>query len=330
MKKISRIATICFCVGGMLTGAGCSGRASADSHGMSGAAADGEVASRGATMCFNSDSAYAYVARQVEFGPRVPNTEAHRLAGDWLAGELRRHGAEVHEQRMELKTFDGVTLKARNIMGRFNPEAGERVLLLAHWDCRPWADEDPDEANRQKPVDGANDGASGVGVLLEIARQIGRGAAMKHGVDILFVDAEDWGTAGDDDSWAMGTRYFAQHPVIPGYNPKYAVLLDMVGGEGAEFAREYFSEESAPGVNAELWAAAAAAGHSDRFVQGAGPAVNDDHLELIKAGIPAIDLIEYTGGGFNRRWHTAQDNMEGISRETLGAVGESVMQMLRE
>ncbi|MDE6011086.1 MAG: M28 family peptidase [Muribaculaceae bacterium] len=279
---------------------------------------------------FSADSAYAYVERQVGFGPRVPNTEAHRLAGEWLVSELKRHGAQVVEQPVTLTAFDGTRLAARNIMGRYNPDSRERLLLLAHWDCRPWADEDADESKQAMPVDGANDGASGVGVLLEIARQLGAEAPGK-GVDILFVDAEDWGNSGDSDSWALGARHFVANPPIPGYTPDRVILLDMVGGKDAKFYREYFSEQSAPDLNDLLWQTAGRIGHGDRFINRMGTGVTDDHLEFIKAGVQAVDIIEYRPGtGFNEHWHTSHDNMEGISRETLGAVGKTVMTFLRD
>ena len=281
-----------------------------------------------AKVSFSADSAYSYLAKQVEFGPRVPNTDAHRLAGDWLAAELTRHGAAVTEQKADLKAFDGTILHARNIFAQFNPEAQQRILLLAHYDCRPWADQDPDPGNHKTPVDGANDGASGVAVLLETARQL-NAAKSKLGVDILFVDAEDWGTDGDDESWALGARHFASNPVVPGYSPSYAILLDMVGGKGAVFPREYFSQQNAPTINDAFWRAAHAAGHSQIFPNRMGGAVTDDHIELLKAGIPAIDIIEYhSETGFNPTWHTLSDNLDNISRETLGAVGESLMQFL--
>ncbi len=281
---------------------------------------------------FSGDSAYQYVAKQVEFGPRVPNTPAHKLAGDWLVGELRRHGAqEVIEQPLSLRAFDGTQLQARNILGRYNPEASERILLLAHWDCRPWADEDEDEGKRQQPVDGANDGASGVGVLLEIARQLGEQAPSK-GVDILFVDAEDWGSEGDEDSWALGAQAFAANPPVKGYSAKEAILLDMVGGENATFRREYFSEKAASNLNSSLWAIASRLGYSSTFPNQPGSAITDDHVRMIEMGIPAVDIIEYNpaNGGFNPRWHTSRDTMEGISPATLQAVGEVVMTYLRE
>lgn len=278
-------------------------------------------------VAFDADSAYSYVAHQVAFGPRVPNTEAHRQCGDWLTSELRRHGADVTEQHATLKAFDGTMLKARNIFGSINPDAPRRTLLLAHWDCRPWADADPDPDNHKKPVDGANDGASGVGVILEIARQLNL-TNSDLGVDFLFVDAEDWGTDGDEQSWAMGTRYFMENPPVENYSPDHAILLDMVGGKDATFYREYYSEHSAPDLAAKVWSAAGALGYGDMFFNRIGSAVTDDHVQLITHGIPAIDIIEYhpeDDTGFNPRWHTVSDNMEGIDPKTLEAVGKTVM-----
>lgn len=280
---------------------------------------------------FDADSAYMYVARQVAFGPRVPNTSAHREAGDWLAEELQRHGFQVIQQKAKLKAFDGTVLNARNIFGQLNPESKDRILLLSHWDSRPWADQDPDPQKRSFPVDGANDGASGVGVLLEIARQLSINP-VKKGVDILFVDAEDWGTEGDDSSWALGTQYFVKNLPVKNYSPSGAILLDMVGGQGAIFCREYFSERSAPRLAEEIWTLAAQKGYGEMFANKIGTAVMDDHVELIKAGIPAIDIIEYhpDGEGFNPRWHTTSDNMEGISKETLGAIGSVLLSFIRK
>lgn len=303
--------------------AGCGGKkASADAENAE------TTPASGVAVEFDADSAYSYVERQVGFGPRVPNTEAHRRCGEWLAGELRRHGAKVTEQRATLKAFDGTDLKALNIFAQYNPEARSRVLLLAHWDCRPWADQDPDPGNHDKPVDGANDGASGVGVLLEIARQLGNKAPGK-GVDILFVDAEDWGTDGDEESWALGARHFMENLPVEGYMPDEAILLDMVGGKDAVFCREYFSEQAAPALAQAIWGIAAQRGYGNMFQNRMGGAVTDDHVQLIAHGIPTIDIIEYhpeNESGFNSRWHTTRDTMEGISSQTLKAVGEVVMQ----
>lgn len=294
-------------------------------------AAPGDVMSSAPLGNFDADSAYTYLSRQVEFGPRVPNTPAHKQAGDWIVKELKRHGAKVTEQTMQLKAFDGTILNARNILGQINPDAGERILLLAHWDCRPWADNDPDPQKRTLPVDGANDGASGVAVLLEIARQLKLNPTDK-GIDLLFVDAEDWGSDDVEDSWALGTKYFVKNPPIKNYSPQFAILLDMVGGEGAIFCREYYSERYAPQIAEQFWAIAKKMGHGDIFLDKMGSAIMDDHVQLIKGGIPAIDIIEYHPegeGGFNRRWHTTKDNMEGISKKTLGAVGNTLHAFLR-
>lgn len=300
--------------------AGCGGHVKAVSGN---ATADSTTAAEQAELpVFDADSAYSYVAKQTSFGPRVPNSAAHSQAEQWLKAELERHGAEVTEQRADLKAFDGTILKTNNIMGSFNPSEGNRLLLLAHYDTRPWADEDPVEANRKKAPDGANDGASGVGVLLEIARQIGKNNP-GTGIDILFVDSEDYGTSGDDSSWALGARHFATHPIKENYKPTRAILLDMVGGRGAVFPAEYFSRDAAPALDDAVRKAAAAAGHGELFPSVYGGAVTDDHVELIKAGIPAVDIIDYRPGkGFNPVWHTLDDNMSNIDKETLRAVGE--------
>ena len=293
-------------------------------------AAAGDVMTEAPLVDFNADSAYRYVERQVQFGPRVPNSQAHRLAGEWLVNELKRHGFKVTEQTPSLKAFDGTVLNARNIFAQINPEVKDRILFLAHWDCRPWADQDPDPSRRSEPVDGANDGASGVGVLLEMARQLALNPIEK-GVDILFVDAEDWGTDGDEDSWALGAQYFANNPPVDGYSPRMAVLLDMVGGKEAIFCREYFSELSAPQLAEEIWQTAASLGYGSMFPNRMGSAILDDHVQLIKAGIPAIDIVEYhpeDDSGFNPRWHTTSDNMDGISKATLDAVGTTLLNWL--
>lgn len=327
MQKNIRLASILAAAAMMACGCGATG------HGN---AADSAQAAETAGVpagvpAFSGDSAYANVAAQVAFGPRVPNTEAHRRAGDWLCGRLRGYGADVTEQKAELTAFDGTKLQARNIYARFNPQRRERVLLLAHWDCRPWADEDPDPEMRREPVDGANDGASGVGVLLEIARllQAAPEADGLPGVDILLVDAEDWGSHDDDDSWALGCKYFVANPPGKDFSPSRAILLDMVGSPNATFYKEYFSEQAAPDINAALWSAAAARGYRAMFPPAVGSAVTDDHRPLIEAGIPAVDIIDYRPQqGFDPVWHTTADNMDNISARTLGAVGQTVTDYL--
>ncbi len=278
---------------------------------------------------FEADSAFAYLKRQVDFGPRVPNTEAHRLTGQWLAAELARYGAEVNEQKATLTAFDGTQLMATNIMGRFNPTADNRVLLMAHWDCRPWADEDPDSKRHNDAVDGANDGASGVAVLLELARLI-KESGSNRGIDILFLDAEDWGATHDDDSWALGAQYFMAHlPDAGNYRPSATILLDMVGSKNATFCREYFSQQAAPALADAIWATAHAAGYGDYFLNRLGGAVTDDHVRFIEGGIPAIDIIDYRPGeGFSPTWHTTADNLDNIDPATLKAVGQTLTNYL--
>jgi hypothetical protein len=191
---------------------------------------------------FNADSAYFYIEKQVAFGPRVPNTAAHKACAVWLENTLKRFTAEVVVQQTRLKASDGTLLDSRNIIASFNPEDKSRVLLCAHWDSRPWADHDPDPANRRKPVPAANDGGSGVGVLLEIARQMSQ-----HnpglGVDIVLFDAEDYGdheesASSTQDSWGLGSQYWSRNPHVPGYSARFGILLDMVGANGATFTME--------------------------------------------------------------------------------------------
>lgn len=278
---------------------------------------------------FNPDSAFNNVARQVAFGPRIGNSQAHELCGKWLASELKRHGADsIIEQQTNLDGFGPMT----NIMGRFGADKPERILLLAHWDSRPTADEESDPSLHSKPIDGANDGASGVGVLLELARLIGQ-QQPQMGVDILFVDAEDAGNEGDEDSWARGAQYFAEHMPygVSEPMPRYGILLDMVGGNKARFHRELFSETYSKPVVDKVWNLAKAAGLSSRFPDQTGGAINDDHLPLIRAGIPTIDIIESRNpqtGGFNPTWHTLQDNIDNIDSETLGIVGKLITQLI--
>ncbi|MDE6023179.1 MAG: M28 family peptidase, partial [Muribaculaceae bacterium] len=270
---------------------------------------------------FSADSAFSYVATQVDFGPRVPGSEAHRKCGDWLVGKLKDFGATVAEQTASLTTFDGTEIPMRNIIASYNPDAEDRILLLAHWDSRPWADNDPDPSNHKTPVDGANDGASGTGVLLELARSVCKDTDGR-GIDILLCDAEDWGTENNDESWAMGARHFAANLPLK-QTPSSAILLDMVGAPDATFMREYYSQNANPALADEIWTIAKSLGYGDMFINRMGSAINDDHVELIKAGIPAIDIIDYRdGSGFYEGWHTTHDNMSAISKETLGKVGK--------
>ena len=276
---------------------------------------------------FDADSAYAYVGRQVDFGPRVMNTAAHEAAKKYLVGKLRAFGAEVTEQDFTATAYNGVQLNGTNIIGRYNPEMQDRLLLAAHWDTRHVADS-PLEDDPAAVVNGADDGASGVGVLLEIARQL-QLAPPNIGVDIVYFDAEDYGESGADNanSWGLGAQYYSSN--LPATKPRYGILLDMVGAKDARFAIEKVSQSYAPEVVDKVWnLAASIPKFAPYFPKTVGKGVTDDHYFVNTIGrIPMIDIINYrvdTETGFVAHWHTGNDDMDAIDRETLLAVGQVV------
>jgi glutaminyl-peptide cyclotransferase len=283
---------------------------------------------------FNVDSAYHYVQQQVDFGPRVPNTAAHSATADFLVQKLESYGANVQIQSFEAPAYDGTPLALQNIIASFNPSVSKRILLAAHWDSRPFADKD--SQHKHEPIDGANDGGSGVAVLLELARlfQI---QSPNVGVDIILFDGEDYGEPeGYEKSnessnqvwWCLGSQYWAENKHQKNYMAYYGILLDMVGAEGAQFYREGVSMRAAPSVVKKVWGKAQELGHGRYFVYENSPEIVDDHIYVnYNAKIPMIDIIEYAPGSdtyFPPYHHTHQDNMEIISKETLQAVGETV------
>ena len=285
---------------------------------------------------FDKDSAYKYIAEQVAFGPRVPGTKAHDDCGQYLVNRLKQFGADtVIEQHTIVEAFNGDKLPINNIFARFNPLAINRVLLVAHWDTRPWANMETTDDKRSMPVLGANDGASGVGVILEIARNLGI-KAPECGVDILFTDAEDYGNEGgfvnNDETWCLGTQYWVENMPYTSVNrPAYGILLDMVGGTDARFHREMMSNAEAKSPTVKIWSEANTLGFGDIFVNKVGGAVIDDHVFLIKAGIPTTDIIEHVSkatGNFPATWHTLDDDMQHISTKTLDAVGKTVLNVI--
>ncbi len=278
---------------------------------------------------FDADSAYQYVQDQVDFGPRVPNTKQHVACGNYLAGKLESFGAKVVSQYADLIAYDGTLLKARNIIGSYKPETKKRIALFAHWDTRPWADNDPDPKNHKTPVLGANDGASGVGVLLEIARLLQQ-QQPELGIDIIFLDAEDYGVSQSVESWCLGTQYWARNPHVQDYNARFGILLDMVGGKTATFLKEAYSEEYAKDINRKVWKKANDLGYGRYFVNERTGGVTDDHLFINQiARIKTIDIISYhEGGSFDPTWHTVNDNMDNIDRNTLKAVGQTVVEVI--
>ena len=295
-----------------------------------------QVAATVNTPTFDADSAYIFTDNQVKFGPRVPNTHAHKDCGNYLVSELKRFGAKVYEQEATLIAYNNTPLEGKNIIGSYNPECDKRILLFAHWDSRPYSDQD-DAANHHKAIDGADDGASGVGVLLEVARQIGQKGPEGVGVDIIFFDAEDYGTPEfvndyKQDTWCLGSQFWAKNPHVANYRAEFGILLDMVGAHGATFFKEGTSMRKAPGIVEMVWRTARDLGYGKFFINAAGGYITDDHQYVIEGrGIPCIDIINYdpdTDHGFAPYWHTQKDNMENIDRETLKAVGQTVLEII--
>ncbi len=284
---------------------------------------------------FSADSAYRYIAEQVAFGPRTPGSKAHQECGDYLATKMKSFGASVQEQTADLRAWDGKMLPMRNIIASFQPENNKRVLLFAHWDCRPWSDMETSKNKQMLPVSGANDGASGVGVLMEMARQIGRQPNLPVGIDIIFFDLEDYGVPDWErdvkDSWCLGSQYWAKHPHQTGYTANYGILLDMVGTRDACFLWEYFSKHYAQDLVYKVWEKAQTLGYGQFFIQADGGVLTDDHLYInTLAGIPSIDIIDFDNnrGGFFEGWHTQHDDMHNIDRATLQAVGHTLLSVL--
>ncbi len=276
---------------------------------------------------FNADSAYNFVQKQVDFGPRVPNTVGHVAAGNYLSGQLNRFGFEVIDQQTQVIAFDQTKLNIKNIIGAYKPELNNRVLLFAHWDTRPNADQD--EERKSEPILGANDGASGVGVLLEIARQIQK-AKPNVGVDIIFFDAEDYvDESGTIEDYCLGSQYWANNMHKIGYSANFGILLDMVGAKDAMFAKEYHSMTHASAYVHHVWNIAKDLNHDNYFNSRPTRHVGiDDHVYINTiAKIPSIDIIQYDPEtrSFAPHWHTHQDKMDVIDKQTLRAVGETVL-----
>lgn len=283
---------------------------------------------------FDRDSAYAFVEKQVSFGPRVPNTAAHTACKDWYVERFRSYGAEVIEQSFQPKAYTGIVLQAVNVIARYNPSAPQRIVLAAHWDSRPFADSPINTERTKDPVMGADDGASGVGVLLEVARQLQAQPLQNIGIDIVLFDAEDYGEMGgnNDKSWGLGSQYWSRNLHVPANQFKYGILLDMVGAKGARFAREQVSMQYAPQVMDKVWKLAQNLGYGNYFVDEDGGAVTDDHYFVNTiAGIPMIDIINRpttTETGFGAYWHTHDDDMDVIDARTLRAVGQVLLELI--
>ncbi len=281
---------------------------------------------------FNADSAYSYVAAQVAFGPRVPNTAAHQKAAAYLESFMRSKTAHVLLQPLQEQAFDGTLLNGVNIIAQFNPQESKRILLAAHWDSRPFADQEEDAGKHHTPIDGANDGASGVGVLMELARLMHQ-KAPEVGVDIIFFDLEDYGVPefedySDNESWALGSRYWAKNPMPVDYRANFGVLLDMVGAKNAVFRVEAYSKYYAPGIVKKVWQQGRTLGYTNTFLLEDGGVVLDDHIAINDIlGLPMIDIIHHdnsTSSGFFPHWHKVSDNLDQIDKQSLKIVGETL------
>ncbi|MEO6444192.1 MAG: M28 family peptidase [Gemmatimonadaceae bacterium] len=266
---------------------------------------------------FDGEQAMAYVRQQLEFGPRVPGSEAHRKAGDWIAQMMRARADTVIEQQWEHTAADGKVLPLRNVFARFRPEATERVLYMTHWDTRPRSESARDKGQQQLPVPGANDGASGTAMLIALGDVLKR-TPPSVGVDFLFVDGEDYGEFGPPEvDVLIGSRYFAEHLVVPGYTPLFGVLWDMVGDRDLRFEKEAYSLRDAPEVVARVWEQANVLGYGSTFVPTEGLAITDDHIPLLKVGIRIINVID-----LDYPWHhTPEDTIDKISAASLKLVG---------
>ena len=284
---------------------------------------------------FNSDSAYFFIEQQVNFGPRVISSKAWDNCSKYLTNKLESYNAKVIVQQAPITTYDQKTHTLRNIIGSYLPEKNNRIALFAHWDSRHVADDDT--INTSKPILGANDGGSGVGVLLEIARDLNL-KNPKIGVDIIFFDAEDYGQPENskfpimNDSWCLGSQHWSKNPHKQNYFAKYGILLDMVGGKDAEFWQESISSYYASNIIKKVWDVAHNIGYSNFFIYKNSPQIMDDHYYVNTiAGIPTIDIIEYdpfSKTNFNKHWHTHADNMNNVDRKTLKAVGQTVINVI--
>lgn len=279
---------------------------------------------------FSGEAALAHVRTQLDFGPRIPGSEGHRRTGDWIVARMRATTDTVIEQRWEHVTATNQRLPMRNIFARIRPGARERILYVAHWDTRPFADDSPNLGDRQKPVPGANDGASGVALLVALAEAL-KVAPPTFGVDFLFVDGEDYGNFSLDQDVLIGSKYFAEHLPSPGYAPLFGVVWDMIGDAELNIRQEGYSVQNAPEVVARVWQTAEDLGFRKYFISRNAGLVTDDHVPLQKKGLRVIDVIDidYVEQGGPRDYHhTTQDTIDKVSAKSLQIVGDLAMTLV--
>jgi len=272
---------------------------------------------------FNEQLAYDYLVAQCAFGPRVPNSPAHDECKEYLFNKLKQSVAVCRLQEFSYRdTIRNTTLELANILASFNPDKKRRIMLCAHWDCRPTADHDPDSSKHDQPVPGANDGASGVAVLLVVA-EILKDNPLPIGVDIVFFDGEDYGIEGEPDQWLIGSKYFVNN--IGSYRPRYVILLDLIGDADLNIYKEYYSMMKSEWLVNRFWKAAELEA-AEHFYQEIKHSVYDDHIPFLEIGIPAIDIIDFD----YKWWHTVDDIPENCSASSLGEVGRVLVRFLYE
>ena len=285
---------------------------------------------------FDGNTAIGYVKTQLDFGPRIPGSEGHRRTGDWIVAEMRKRADSVVVQEWKHVTAKGDTLPLRNVIARFRPELKDRVLYVTHWDTRPISDEATDPLQRQLPVPGANDGASGVALFLAIGDALKKAPPQQFGVDLLFVDGEDYGDFNKDQDVLLGSKYFAAHLPSPDYRPVFGVLWDMIGDKDLQIYQEENSVSAAPEVVARVWQQAAELGYESVFVPQVKYSLVDDHVPLIKAGLRVIDVIDYDYPRVAREGeprvnyhHTPEDRLDKVSARSLQIVGDVAVKLVQ-
>jgi len=283
---------------------------------------------------FSADSAYAYVEHQLSFGNRIPGSKGWSQCANWLAMQMRRWCDTIIVQDFSAELWNGTTVPGKNIIASLNPTAERRILLAAHWDSRMWADHDKDDKLHRSPVPGANDGASGVAALMEMARGMSK-MRPNVGIDFIFFDVEDqgapsWSEVYDEDTWCKGSQYWAQNRHVPYYTAVYGVLFDMVGTQKPRFTKEQISRSFAPGLTDKLWRAASALGYGSIFVNQETDPILDDHYYVNRlVGIPMADIVQNSGTtSFFEHWHTTTDDLAAVSKESLRTVAVVTMKTI--
>jgi hypothetical protein len=273
---------------------------------------------------FDGERALALVRAQLDFGARVPGSDGHRRTGDWLVETLRPLADTVLEQTWTHVTAAGDSLPMRNILARFRPDAADRVFYVTHWDTRPISEKASDPAQQVLPVPGANDGGSGTAVLLHLAELL-KATPPAVGVDLLFVDGEDYGDFGTDTDVLIGSKWFAQHPMVADHRPLFGVLWDMIGDADLVIRQEAYSVEGAPEVVTRVWETARRLGYGDVFVDESAGAITDDHVPLLRAGYRVIDVIDLDYPPH----HTPDDTIDKVSARSLKVVGDVAWELIR-